>query len=156
LNHLLRLAFCASFLGLCFVGAFILRPVVLEELGLDFWELPHWQQTIDGELERAEGLSQSLDNSLRRHRAKDQICRDLVAGKLTLAAAVRQFGDLPDPPSYFREHMRMGYGGASAAETMGLHVIDWACGSLGNQPEKAGALRRRLEEELAKGRIRIE
>jgi hypothetical protein len=148
MNSMLRLAGCASFLGLFFVGAYAFCPVVLEDAGLDIAEWIRCRRTFDSETERGEELSQRRQFAVERHLAKNQIARDLIAGKLSLAEAADRFGELPHPPRRMRELLRLYQGSATDEEIMGRHVIDWACTLQENEPARVDALRARLEKEL--------
>ena len=147
MNHLLRLAVCASLLGLFALGAAALHPAVLAELGLDFWEWPGLQQALDGELQRGEELSQRVRVAEARNLAKDRIARELIAGRIGLAAAVARFGELPDPPEGMWQRLQSEFA-AGKVESLSRHVISWSCELLASQPVRAGALRRRLDGEL--------
>jgi hypothetical protein len=151
-NYLLRLAFCASLVGLVFVGANSVRPDVLEEMGLDFWEWPHWQQCYNVQVDRDRELAQGLEQSKNRYQAKNQICRDLIAGRLSLADAARRFEELPDAPARLWERIQASFGCADKHESLCRHVIDWACELMAEQAGEAQALRRRLEGELRANR----
>jgi hypothetical protein len=146
MNSLLRLASCASFLGLFFVGVYAFYPVVLEDAGLDFAEWIRCRRTFDNETERGEELSQQRLFAIERHLAKNQIARDLIAGKLSLAEAADRFGELPHPPRRMWELLRLYHGAGNDEEIMRRHVLDWTCTLLEDEP--ARALRARLENEL--------
>jgi len=147
-NQFLRLACCASILGLFFVGIYFVCPALLDDAGLDFSEWARCQQIFDSESERGEELSQRHGQSVKRLMAKDEIARDLIACKLSLAEAVKRFDDLPSPPARMHELIRLQFGGASDEESMSRHVIEWACQLLGDQPDKVAAQRARLENEM--------
>jgi hypothetical protein len=98
--------------------------------------------------ERADDLAgqrQTLDE--QKHR-KDQICRELIAGRLTLAAAMRQFMELPGMTEAMWRELRTSFPGATAEESMSRRVILWACDLLEQEPARANALRQRLLAEL--------
>jgi hypothetical protein len=146
--HLLRLSAFAVLTVLFFAGIWFLRPALLGELGLDLWEWPNWQRELDAECERDGDLSRLWQTALRRERMKDQICLELIDGRLALRDAARHFAELPDPPDRLWEDIRLSFAGAGDEERMCRHVIEWACDLLGRVPARQDALRRRLQEEL--------
>jgi hypothetical protein len=148
MNQLLRMTFCASLLGLFYVGTCLLRPAVMEDLGLDVWEWPRLQRTLDNELERSQTLEKDLKGSRSRFEAKSRICFDLVAGRLTLRQAAKLFSDLPNPPENFWNLIRASYHAATPEESMCLHVTTWVCALMDRQPHQREAMRRRLMAEL--------
>ena len=148
MQHLLRLAGCAAFACLLFTVGCALAPDLLVDLGLDWW---HWPKQV-GEADAAANLAkevagrrQALDAQMHR---KDQICRELIAGRLTLAEATRQFMELPGTTEFMWREIRTDFPGATAEESMSRHVIVWACDLLEQEPARAEALRRRLDAEL--------
>ena len=117
-------------------------------LGLDWWDWPQELRQADAEADRAEDLAgrlKSLDG--QRHR-KDQFCHELITGRLTLAEATRQFMELPGTTEAMWQGIRSHFAGATPEESMSRRVILWACDLLGQEPERAKALRRRLLAEL--------
>jgi hypothetical protein len=148
MHHLLRLAGCAAFLALLFIGGCALAPDLLGNLGLDWWHWPQELRQADAEDDRARELAdrrQTLDG--QKHR-KDQICRELIAGRLTLAEATRQVMELPGLTEFMRREIRTDFPGATEEESMSRHVIMWACDLLAQEPARAETLRRRLLAEL--------
>jgi hypothetical protein len=147
-NHTPRLAGLAvcAVAGLGLVGAAALRPTVLEEVGLDFWDWPRQRQVLDAETERNAELTRGWENALLRDQAKDAICRDLIADRITLADAVRRFREF-QLPDYMWESLRVGYEGATDEERLNRHVIAWSCDLLRKEPDRADALRQRLQRE---------
>jgi hypothetical protein len=148
MNALFRLATCAGFLGLCFVGTYVLFPHVPAAIHMDFVEWIRSQRALDSAVIRSEELEQRRCHSVERIRAKERIALDLIGGRLSLAESARRFSELPYPPAAMWGRIQADYSGASKEESMCRHVIDWACCSLKDQPEWEGALRHRLEEEL--------
>jgi hypothetical protein len=148
MTSLLRLAACAGCLGLFFVGALTFCPAVLEESGLDFTEWVRCRQFIDRALARSEELEHLRDQAIRRVHTKDQIARDLIAGRIGVVEAATRYGDLPYPPPRMWEMLRMVHGGASDEETMCRHIISWTCQLVDDEPARTEALRTRLESEM--------
>jgi hypothetical protein len=96
---------------------------------------------------RAE-VDRELRLSNARVNAKGRIGRDLIAGRLTVGQAAQQLADLPDTPPNFMAELRATEKGNSDQERLCWHVIDWACHLLADDPQRAMALRCRLEKEL--------
>jgi hypothetical protein len=149
-NSLLRLAACASLLGLFGVGAFALFPAAVGDAGLDLTEWFRCQRILDSETQRGEEISRRQGEAIQRHHAKNAAARELIAGRLTLAEATSRFADLPGPPPHMVELMRQCYGGVTAEESMCRHVIEWSCQLLEMEKhmEQSRTLRDRLEKEL--------
>jgi hypothetical protein len=148
MNSLPRLAVCTCFLGLFFVGAYAFCSAVVEVAGPDLAEWIRCWRTFDSETGRGEELSQQCQYALERHQAKNQIARDLIAGRLSLAEAAARFAELPHPSQRMREMLRFYHGTAATdEEIMSQHVIDWACLLLEEEPARAAAVRHRLENE---------
>jgi hypothetical protein len=149
-NSLLRLAACASLLGLFCVGAFALFPAAVGDAGLDLTEWFRCQRILDIEERRGEEITRLQGEAMQRHHAKNAVARELIAGRLTLAEATARFADLPGPPPHMVELLRRCYGGVTAEESMCRHVIEWSCQilELEKQTEQSRALRDRLEKEL--------
>jgi hypothetical protein len=66
--------------------------------------------------------------------ARQEICRDLIAGRLTLAEAARRLGDLSDSSENFWDQIRLGFAGATDDERMCRRAIELACGLLHGNP----------------------
>jgi hypothetical protein len=148
MQHLLRLAGCAAFLALLFIGGCTLAPDLLVELGLDWWNWPQELRQADAEDERARELADHRQAVDGYKDTKDRICRELIAGRLTLAEATRQVMELPGLTEFMRREIRTDFPGATEEESMSRHVIMWACDLLDLEPARAEALRRRLLAEL--------
>jgi hypothetical protein len=148
MRPLLRLAGCAAFACLLFLGGCALAPDLLVNLGLDWWNWPQGLQQYDAASERDEELARQGPLALERIKAKDAIARELIAGRLSLAEAVARFRALPHPPRRMRELLRRYHGAGSDEEILRQHVLDWACLLLEGEPARAEALRRRLLAEL--------
>jgi hypothetical protein len=149
MSPLLRLAGCAAFLALLLIGGCVLRPDVFVDLGLDWWNWPNELRHADAEAERTKELADRRQTVDWYKDTKDRICRELIAGRLTLAEATRQFMELPGTTEFMWREIRTDFPGATAEESMSRHVIRWACNLLGQEPARAEALRRRLLAELA-------
>ena len=148
MHPLLRLAGCAALAGLLITGGCALRPSLFADLGLDWWTWPKslWQHDV--EHARDAELTRRWQGAAWRTGAKDRICRELIAGRLTLAEAARQFMELPGTTEAMWQDIRDRFAGATAEESMSRRVIEWACDLLAREPARAEALRRRLLAEL--------
>jgi hypothetical protein len=146
--RLLRLVGCAALIALLLVGGSALRPSVFVATGLDLWDWPNCLQQYDAAFERAEELSQKSQFALNQIQAKDAIARELIAGRLSLTEATRQFQELPDTADFVRRYIHEFFPGATCEEGMRRYVIEWACILLDQEPARAEALCRRLEPEL--------
>jgi hypothetical protein len=147
-THLLRLACCFSLVVLIGAGCYAARPAVLEEFGLDFWELPKWQCQLVEEGRRDHGLSERIDAVWHRYGARVRIGRELLAGRLSLAEAVGQTKQLAGLPENYQDHLRRAVSGQTDEERLYRHVIDWTCDFFRDQPEQVEQMRRRLQAEL--------
>jgi hypothetical protein len=147
-SHLLRIACCFSLLALIGAGCYISRPAVLEEMGLDFWELPKWQCQLDEEGKRDQGLSERMDAVCHRYEARVRIGHDLLAGRISLAEAVAITKELGGMADNYQDHLRRSVPGQTDEERLYRHVIDWTCDFFGDRTEQAEQLRRRLLREL--------
>jgi hypothetical protein len=95
MSPLLRLAGCAAFAGLLLAATCVVRPAAFVDLGLDWWSVPDRLRQCDAEAERTDALTRRWQAAWWRTRTKDRICRELIDGRLSLAAATRQFMELP-------------------------------------------------------------
>src|SRR5262249_36395614 len=95
---------------------------------------------------------QALDQRLVRIRvwnmATEQICHDLIAGRLTLIQAAHRVKELPNTPPLFWVVLEEQGKGRTDDERLCWHLIDRACLALGGDSGEAVALRQRLEAEL--------
>jgi hypothetical protein len=142
--HVLRWTGCAVLLGLLLVGSCRFLPV--ERKASD---PPDLLSSLFDELDREAEMGRRLDAAQARHRAQDQIGYALIEGRISLAEAVRRLDALPDPPDQFQELLRLDYDGATDQQRLGQVVIRWACNLLRHDPDRADALRRRWQAELA-------
>jgi hypothetical protein len=148
MRPLIGLAGCATFASLLCIGGCTLVPDLLADLGLDWWNWPQELRQADMQAERTRELAGRWQTVAWRKHRKDQICRALIAGRLTLAEATRQFTELFGTTDVLRRAIRTRFPGATGEESMSRHVILWACDLLAQEPERAEALGRRLLAEL--------
>jgi hypothetical protein len=119
----------------------------LAEILEDYRETRHWQRVLADGQKRGADLQVGLDRRWARQKAKNQIVNDMVAGRITVHDAVRQYCALPDAPHNFMECLRVSERGATDHERLCRHLIDYAC--YGFEDESVALeVRRRLTEEL--------
>jgi hypothetical protein len=146
-SHVLRLSACAAALATFFVGLWAARPVLLHDLGLDLWTWPALQQNLDSELERRQELARRWQVALRRDEFKNQICGELIAGRITLREAVRRFEELPEPSERLQDDLRFRFPQGTDEERLWRHVLEWADDLAADHPGRDAAALRRLREE---------
>jgi hypothetical protein len=145
----LRLAACAAVAGLTLGGICWLWPALFEADDPNPAAKSGWLRLYLEEVERGRDLRTRLKAVGRRLDAQARICDDLIAGRISLTEAARRVGDLPDPLEHFQDLLRTHFAGATDEERLARSVLHWACGMFADQPERAQALRRRCEAELA-------
>jgi hypothetical protein len=145
---LLRLSACAALVAGVFTGAWIARPVALRNLGLAVWELPDWQHRLDDQNERDRELDRRWQVANGRERRKNEICQELIAGRLSLREAATLFLGIPDPPEHLWEDLRFNYKQGTDDERLCRHVIEWACDLMSAEETGTAELRQRWEAEL--------
>ena len=96
---------------------------------------------------RAAELQVTMDVMHTRLRSKDRIIRELIAGRLSVNDAGRQYAALPAAPPGFLEHVRKSEQGTSDHERLCRHLIDYACDYLEDGRARQ-ALHHRLMQEL--------
>jgi hypothetical protein len=148
MTSLLRLAACAGCLGLFLVAALTFCPTLMEESGLDITEWVRCRQFIDRALARSDELEYLRDQSIQRVLAKNQIARDVIAGRMGVVEAAARVRAMPCPPPRMWEMLRIVHGGASDEETMCRHMVCWTCQLVDDDPARTEALRTRLETEM--------
>ena len=82
--------------------------------------------------------------------AKQQIYRELIAGRLSLPVATARVLDLTTAPEQFRKFSLMHYKDGSNEERLERAVIDFACDMLRNEPARAQEVRTHLLGKLVK------
>jgi hypothetical protein len=147
--HLLRLTTVAALVGLVLVAARCLYSATLEEAGLDVWDWPRLQMILHEEAERSESLKQGFDDLDRRREAKIWVCRELIAGRVTLKDAVTRYFDLTVASEQLRKDALAKYAGCDEQESVSRWVIDSTCELLRDQPARANAVRQHLLTEAA-------
>jgi hypothetical protein len=147
LYPLSRPVVCVLTLGLVGIGAWKLGRGPLTEAIAEYRETRHWQQVMARAQAHSADLKMSMDRQRARLQAKHCIVKNLIAGRLSVNDAAWQYGDLPDAPAGFLEHLRETEQGTSDHERLCRHLIDYACDSLEFEPERL-ELRRRLMQDF--------
>jgi hypothetical protein len=145
---MVRLLACAALVAGVFAGAWVARPAVLRNLGFAVWELPDWQHRLDDQSERDRELDRRWQVSAWRERRKTEICRELIAGRLTLREAATLFLEIPNPPEHLWEDLRFNYKQGTDDERMCRHVIEWACDLMSAEETGVAEMRQRWEAEV--------
>jgi hypothetical protein len=149
MTHCARLTCCAALVGLPVLVACVVRPTLLADFGLDPSAWSVWAGNFDHQMERQQQLKRRLENVNTATRLKRELCRELIAGRVTLAHTACRFCELADrPEAEFLELIRREFPAETDEETLGRHVISWVCNQLDDDPVEQDAVRRRLEEEL--------
>jgi hypothetical protein len=150
-HHLRRrilLIGCALY-GVAFTWAAtneVIRPAVE-----DYFECHRWQRVLEQSHKESEALDKQARELQARSLAQDELCRELIAGRITLAQAGRQLRELPNQPYGFVEKLRLNEAGDTDDERLCNHIIDRACDLLRSEPVRAEALRQKLKAELQAG-----
>jgi hypothetical protein len=84
------------------VGAFcVLRPGWATDIGFDVWNLPALERNMEYQAQVKDRLNRHDEVIKERIVAKEQVVRDLLAGRLTLLEAAAWFRRLNiEPPEY--------------------------------------------------------
>jgi hypothetical protein len=105
---------------------------------------------IDGQ---ADPMAASLAASDRKWLLKAAVISDVVAGRLTLAAAVDRFeeieGQFPELAEQTRRQLECAYAGRTIRERLAYSVLSYTEARLRDQPYWADIVLGRLERELA-------
>jgi hypothetical protein len=118
-------------------------------VGLDFRDLPAALDKISQESEREGRLDGVLEVTDRRIAAKDEVTRDLIAGRLRLIEAAGRFRALDaDASEGYREGWHRLAEGASDEVRYCRQVLNYVALLLKDRPDGGAPLRGRLEAEL--------
>lgn len=127
--------------------AFLTRPQILGDAGLDFWSLPGLQREIDEIEESSEELGLESETAQRRIAIKDQIIVDLADGQIDLLQAATLFRNLESGHDDYFAVLRFKYADMSDDERLCRNVLDYAATSLAHEPT-AVAIMARLNAEF--------
>jgi hypothetical protein len=120
---------------------------VFVALGLDEWDWANSLRQYDAASQREKDLAGRSQVALEQMRVKDAIAGQLIAGRLSLAEASRQFRELSGTKEFVGRYIHDRFPGVTAEEGLSRYVIEWACVTLPKQPDRE-AFQRRLEAEL--------
>jgi hypothetical protein len=147
MSHALRLPVSVAVFGLIAAGVYSFRPDVLAPA----WHPLEHRNVLAmyaKESERDEQLRERLSATRRRLSAQQQICRELIEGRLALGEAAWRVSVLPAPPAHFWELLRSYYPGESDEECLCRSVLKWAQVELQGEPAQAESFSRRWQTEL--------
>jgi hypothetical protein len=141
--------FVACALALCLTAfcTWRLGRGPLAEIAADLRETGHWQHVLAKHQADSADLEAALDRRRAHQKAKKRIISDLIAGRLSVHDAGRQYGELPDAPVGFREGLGRVEEGTTDHERLCRHLIDYACMTLGSESASRD-LRNRLTQDL--------
>jgi hypothetical protein len=136
--------------GLTCLGALVLSAVALDPDGpLLSSFLQGWLATRTAPAEEIERLKQWEDAMRRRKEAKDQVTEQLIARRISLAEAMKQFRDVERRwPDARMTPLKAEKLGVSEDEWDGRRVIKNVQVFLVDRPDEAAAVIARLEKEL--------
>jgi len=140
---LLTLAALALSVG----AASALSPGWVRSAGLDVWNMPRLERTVDEAVEQGRQLEDEDAEVRHRIRAKETLVEGLIAGRSTLAEVTSQFTALNQP---YPEYMRMilvTYPGATDEEKAARNVIAYTLPRVRDTSRRC-AVAGRLEAEL--------
>jgi hypothetical protein len=112
-------------------------------------DLSRHSRTLEGEQARQRDLEERAEAVFASIQAKQQVVRDIIAGRLSLRDGVARFRLIAlSSPDYNRELFYRHFTGASEEDRYGRAVIAEAEAQLSDQPDQARVVVRRLEAEL--------
>ncbi len=141
-----RLAFVLPVLVLAGVSA---HPSLAQSLGIDLWELPALQRSMEESRERARQLEYKNDDVRKRIMIKEILITDLIEGRSTLEEVAGQFLTLNETSPEYMEVIRSSYEGSTDLEKTIQNVIDFASVRV-PEGERRDQLVGRLQEERAR------
>lgn len=125
MRSLFQFSACASFLFLLLLGGYHAAPDLVEATGLDLMNAPHWYRALEASCRRSDELNGKLDEIFARTETKNNIARDLIAGRLTVLQAAARFRDLPGVGRDTWEIAVASESGASHEERLCRYAIGW-------------------------------
>jgi hypothetical protein len=144
-----RMLWCSLLVLSVGAGLCLLRPGWLAAVGLDFGDVGATMSGYTDELERGRGLDEAREEILGRVKGRERVVQEAIDRRLTLVEAAARFRELDRAdPSFLWDSFRVLRPGASDEERQCQSVIEWVSGMLVNDPGRARAESRRLEEEL--------
>jgi hypothetical protein len=125
-------------------------PDLLDRCGLNITAMTESQEQETRLSQRREVLTTRAEVTQKRIQAKEAIIRDLLAERLTLLEAARQFKKLNETPVTFQDNYRAHFPGRSDGEKLCRQVLAWTESGLKQlTPSLAERLQYKFEEELA-------
>ena len=118
----LRAVAAGTFLTALTVAGLTAHPALAQEIGLDFWHVPDLRAGLRASERRARELEQRGEVTLRRVGVRAETVDDLIAGRLTVADAVRRFDELNRSEPTVMERVRRMYPGATDEERAGWQL----------------------------------
>ncbi|MCI0463915.1 MAG: hypothetical protein L0Z62_43835 [Gemmataceae bacterium] len=148
MQMLARLALSVSVLGLLLGAACFTRPAWMARMNLDVWELPELLSWAEQERQREAELNDLATTLLGRMELKEQVQKELIAGRVSLTGAAARYRRLVPPTHYFWDHLRCTYPSMSDSESLCQYLVDCALLAVRDHPER-GQVQARLRAELA-------
>lgn len=125
MRSLFQFSACASFLFLIVMGGYQASPESFAACGLDLVNAPYWYSALSASQRKSEELNAKLDTIFARTQAKNDIVRDLIAGRLTVVQATVRFRDLPGLTHDFWVMTTAFERGVSHEERLCRYTIGW-------------------------------
>jgi hypothetical protein len=129
-------------------GVAYFQPDWLDELDLQFWRLPEYQEALVREDRRKADLEALFQTVLDHSGTKSAVGRELVAGRMTLAEATERFRELFSHSPGALDAVYLSEQGRTKAERLCRHTIRWVQSTLNDRPAEAREVGRRLEAQL--------
>lgn len=122
-------------------------PGWLTAAGLDVWNTPALRRQVDANLRREAELTADIADVQGQIRAKEALADELIAGRLSLAAAADQFGAMIETRPAMLRGLRCLYPDVSSdRELVARHVMDYARSRANDQGERSRVAERMTTE----------
>jgi hypothetical protein len=122
-------------------------PGWLAAAGLDVWNAPALRRQVDANLRREAELAADIVDVQEQIRAKEALADELIAGRLSLAAATDRFGAMLDARPAMRRGLRCLYPDVTSdRELVARHVMDYARSRSNDQGERSRVAERMTTE----------
>jgi hypothetical protein len=144
-----RLLACAALVLGVLTALCFFQPRWLPGGGNDSSSVPAAASRYAEQLERGEVLHTAREDVMDRIDARERVVRDVIGRRLSLAQAAARFQELDlASPTFNWKRFRADTPGATDEEKQCRAVIRRVCTTLAEDPGRARAEARRLEEEL--------
>lgn len=120
-----HIAAAALALGAVYAGVSLAVPGWTTQIGMDFWNAPGLQDSLDAENKRSQTLSDQDKTVLRRLRIKDEITQDVIEGRTTLFEAAAMFRTMNASRPHFIELLKSRFPDCEENEVHCLNVIEF-------------------------------